>query len=130
MLDGSNAAAALADAGRDAGTRFFRELRARAYEGRDAGYTEVVVFRTWPGTTRAAHLALFDAAEKGFANEAGVAGHALGLGADGAWIHVVHWTSAEGFARSSRALMRDAGVRSWITSLDFGRFEQRHGTRM
>ena len=126
-LDGSAAEKALAAFGTVQPTRFFRRLRSRDYARGDAGYTEVVVFRTRPGATRADHLKLFDAAEDGFANEGGVVGHALGLSAEGRWIHLVHWKSAKDFERSSKALMRHAGVRGWITSLDFQRFQQRHG---
>ena len=126
-LDGSELEKALAGLGEPQPARFFRALRLQNYDRGTAGYTEVVVFRTKPGTTRDDHLALFDAAEAGFSKEEGVRGHALGLSPDGHWVHHVGWKSAEDFARASKALMRDAGVRSWITSLDFGRFVQRHG---
>lgn len=126
-FDGSKAEAVRSKIGTGTPPRFFRELRCRDYGRGPAGYTEVVVFRTRPGTTRAQHLELFDAAEAGFAKEEGVAGHSLGLSPEGHWIHLVHWSSAEAFERSSRALMGDAGVRKWITSLDFKRFTQRHG---
>lgn len=123
-LDGSPAEGAF-DRISDASTRsarLFRRLRGTTYGDAHGGHLELVVFRTRPGTSRASHLELFDAAEPDFAEADGILGHSLWLSADGRWLHLVRWRSAEDFARTGKALMGTKGVGGWIRSLDFKRF--------
>lgn len=104
-----------------------RRVRTSAYREAAGGHLEVTLFRTRPGTTRAAHLARFDAAEADFARAEGVLGHALYLAPDGMWVHVVRWRSEADFATTGRALLRTVGVGGWIRSLDYGRFSVLRG---
>lgn len=106
---------------------WFRKLRGSGREEAEGGHLEVVLFRTPAGMTREAHLKLFDEADALFVKAEDCLAHSLWIAPDGTWLHLVRWTSAEAFARGSRALMREGGVRRWISSLDFRRFDQRHG---
>ena len=105
----------------------FRLLREQAYADAPCGHLEVVVFRTRPGVTREDNLKRFDAAEAEFRTGEGLLGHALGIAPDGRWVHVLHWASAEAYAKTGKALFGKPGVGGWIRSLDFQRFEVSRG---
>ncbi|MEM8885561.1 MAG: hypothetical protein AAGD14_15960 [Planctomycetota bacterium] len=100
----------------------FRLLREYKHQDGEAGYLEVVIYRTKPGTTREANLELFDAAREGFAGGEGLLSHAIGLSADGRWVHLLYWREGADYTKTSKSLMRVPAVLRWIRSLDFKRF--------
>lgn len=107
---------------------YFRQLRSSTFDPTTPmGHLELVVHRTRKGTTRSKNLALFDSAKEGFAAGEGLLGHSLWISADGQWLHLLRWRSAEDFEKTGKALMRTKGVGSWIRSLDFKRFEMMRG---
>lgn len=123
-VDGSAKVAALVESV-DAEARtvsHFRRLRESVYSQDPAGHLEVVVFRTKPGTTREANLALFDKAEAEFATGEGLRAHSLWLASDGRWVHLLRWRSAADYETTGKALFAKPGVGGWIRSLDFQRF--------
>ena len=126
-LDGSDVATMMAGFGETKSTTYFRRLRERSYSKAEAGHIEAVVFRTKAGVTKKANIELFDKAEKGFAEGKGLLGHSLWIAPDGSWLHLLRWKSAAAYQATGKALMRNAGVRGWITSLDFKRFTVMQG---
>lgn len=105
---------------------YFRLLRdAKIREGA-TGHVEVVIFRTKPGVTREANLALFDKGEAHYVElgkgDGGLLGHSLWLSPDGRWVHLLFWRSEADYQRTGKALFGKPAVGGWIRSLDFKRF--------
>lgn len=105
---------------------YFRLLKETKLGDGPIGHLEVVVFRTKPGVTREANLALFEKGDSDYAQvgagEGGLLAHSLWIAPDGRWVHLLYWRSEADYQRTGKALFARPGVGGWIRSLDFKRF--------
>lgn len=105
---------------------YFRLLKETKLGDGPIGHLEVVVFRTKPGVTREANLALFEKGDTDYAQvgagEGGLLAHSLWIAPDGRWVHLLLWRSGADYQKTGKALFARPGVGGWIRSLDFKRF--------
>lgn len=115
-VEGASLAADAGSAGvaNQSGLSHFRLLREAKFGDGAAGHLEVVVFRTKPGVTRDANVALFDKGEADYARlgsgEGGLLAHSLWIAPDGRWVHLLYWKTEADYQRTGKALFATPGV--------------------